>query len=48
MNENMNALLDALADALAERLAERIPCGGQPPTYTAAQLAERYSTASSA
>ena len=42
MNENMNALLDALADALAERLAERIPRGGQPPTYTAAQLAERY------
>lgn len=42
MNESMNALLDALADALAERLAERIPHGGQPPTYTAAQLAERY------
>lgn len=42
MNETMNALLDALADALAERLAERIPRGGQPPTYTAAQLAERY------
>lgn len=42
MNEIMNALLDDLADALAERLAERIPRGGQPPTYTAAQLAERY------
>lgn len=42
MNETMNALLDALADALAERLAERIPRGGQPPTYTIAQLAERY------
>ena len=42
MNETMNALLDALADALAERLAERLPPGGQPPTYTVAQLAERY------
>lgn len=47
MNETMNALLDALADALAERLAERIPRGGQPPTYTAAQLAERYSMSKS-
>ncbi len=47
MNETMSALLDALADALAERLAEKMARDGPRDTYTAVQLAERYSMSKS-
>lgn len=44
---NLDIILDALADALVEKITARLPPGNQQPTYTAAQLADRYSMSKS-